>query len=183
MFLLWGVSRSDFILVVVLLLRSSPLGNRSIDEDIGGIEEFLLKGGDILEGDSGDVQVVLRSIDDLCDEEGERERRYESRDLGKLGHFTRTVDDHGEDRSASIDIGDVDGLSTGTVESSIGVPDGSNVLLGGVGVAAAAGVGAVVPEGNACTRDITNGNQYTSINTDKQASTKYLLKSPKTSLW
>jgi hypothetical protein len=90
--------------------------------------------------------------------EKEKESGDVSHVIQKTGHFTRTVDDHGEDRSASIDIGDVDGLSTGTVESSIGVPDGSNVLFGGVGVAAAAGVGAVVPEGNACTRDITNGN-------------------------
>lgn len=46
----------------------------------------------------------------------------------------------------TLNIGNVDGSATCTVESGIGVPDGSNVLLCRVGEAAAAGIGTVVPK-------------------------------------
>lgn len=112
------------VVVAVVVSRGGPFGYRCVDEDIASVEECIIEVGDLLEYDSGDVQVVSRSIDDL-------------------------VDDHGKDGMVVLGIGDVDSPAACTIESSIGIPDGRNVLLGRIGVAAAAGIRSVVPEGHA----------------------------------
>lgn len=53
--LLGTVGRDPFVLIIVP--GRSPFRDRSIDEHVGGIEETSFKLGDVLEGNSRDVQV------------------------------------------------------------------------------------------------------------------------------